>query len=356
MIKFISIDNFKSFKKDSINLSNLTILTGLNSTGKSTVIQALRMVLLAKNGGSPYIKGYGGYGELRSKSSVVNDIIKLDIGLIPDKNITLELGRESHEIASDIESRCNYDYISADRLGPSSVLPILPSDSEDISVGDKGEFCVDYFLNFENVMINDKLLHPETTSKTLAHQLNKWMGEISPGTMLSFTKEEKHDLSHIEIDEFRSSNTGFGISYSLPIVLAALVMSSKDSVVEIQNPVAKKWFEANRNQVPVLMVENPEAHLHPQGQTTMGKLLALVSSCGVQVIIETHSDHFLDGIRIQTKLGDVPFDKTNIYYFEKGVNSETKKTLVELGSDGKITNWPKGFFDQMMINLRELSR
>lgn len=73
--------------------------------------------------------------------------------------------------------------------------------------------------------------------------------------------------------------TGFGISYILPIVTMGL------------------WCTCEKN--CVLIVENPEAHLHPSAQSNIGKFLELVSSGGVQVIIETHSEHVIDGVRLQ---------------------------------------------------------
>lgn len=52
----------------------------------------------------------------------------------------------------------------------------------------------------------------------------------------------------------------------------------------------------------LVILENPEAHLHPRGQTEMGKLIASVAHSGCQVIVETHSDHLFDGIRIYAKI------------------------------------------------------
>ena len=90
------------------------------------------------------------------------------------------------------------------------------------------------------------------------------------------------------------SMTGFGISYILSIITVGL------------------WCASVKN--AVLVVENPEAHLHPGAQSNMGKFLELVSEAGVQVIIETHSEHVIDGVRLQAAWGKAP-DMVEICFF-----------------------------------------
>ena len=77
----------------------------------------------------------------------------------------------------------------------------------------------------------------------------------------------------------RAVHTGDGLVQVLPIVVAAL-SAAEDSL---------------------LLIENPEANLHPAGQAHMGEFLAEVAAAGVQVILETHSDHVLNGIRRAVK-------------------------------------------------------
>lgn len=88
-----------------------------------------------------------------------------------------------------------------------------------------------------------------------------------------------HQEGNIGADYFTAQNVGFGISYVLPIVLA-LVKAKKGELI---------------------ILENPEAHLHPRGQRKMGELIARAAQGGVQVIVETHSDHILNGIRFVCK-------------------------------------------------------
>ena len=358
MINNISIKNFKSILDENVPLSNLTVLTGLNSSGKSSVIQAIRMVLGKLKGNSAYFEGFGGYGELRSKHAISDSNIILEMNISHNEIVekaTLKLGSDGDENISEIKTEINYDYISADRFGPSVNLPSRISKNTNFSVGDKGQYCVDFYMNFEGILANKNLIRENVKSRTLDYQLEAWMHEISPEVKLKFTNEEKHDTSHIEIDGYRATNTGYGISFTLPILLSGIVLSSIEEGASTMNDQAKNWFDNNINCGSILLVENPEAHLHPKGQTLLGKFLVKVAACGVQVVVETHSDHVLDGMRIEVRNKTITPDEINIYFFEKYKNRITKKSNIEITQNGKIKNWPKGFFDQSMLNLRELA-
>ncbi|MBK9636389.1 MAG: AAA family ATPase [Bacteroidetes bacterium] len=113
-------------------------------------------------------------------------------------------------------------------------------------------------------------------------QTSAWEREVSPGVnvvptpsgkafTLKYTFNKKNDFTPTE--PFSAENVGFGLSYALPIIVAAL-SSSENSLI---------------------LVENPEAHLHPRGQSQLAKLLALAAQSGVQIIIETHSEHIING-------------------------------------------------------------
>ena len=93
----------------------------------------------------------------------------------------------------------------------------------------------------------------------------------------------------------RAPNAGFGISYALPIVVAALRAAAGG----------------------LLLVENPEAHLHPAGQSRIGGFLARVAADGVQVFVETHSDHVLNGIRVAVADGSAALlpEQAAIHFF-----------------------------------------
>ena len=126
--------------------------------------------------------------------------------------------------------------------------------------------------------------------------------------------------------------TGFGISYILSIVTAGLWCASLKNVS--------------------LLIANPEAHLHPAAQSRMGKFLECLADAGIQIIVETHSEHIIDGARIQAALMKQT-DDIQIYFFSKekdGIHVDE----IDVDENGELSEWPNGFFDQKGQDLREL--
>jgi len=134
-------------------------------------------------------------------------------------------------------------------------------------------------------------------------------------------------------DKYTPLNVGFGITYVLPIIVAILKARPDD----------------------LLIIENPETHLHPSAQSQVAELCAIASANGVQIIVETHSDHFLNGIRVATKKNILKAEDSQIYFFRKDKNElETKIDKLNIDSEGRVDNWPKGFFDEWDNQLDEL--
>lgn len=183
--------------------------------------------------------------------------------------------------------------------------------------------------------------------KTLKQQTECWMNTISPGIQFDFTDVQAADTISLKIRQtenaaqmstimdYKPVNVGFGISYCLPIIVALLKAKPDDLVI----------------------LENPEAHLHPQGQRKVGELIARAAQGCVQVIVETHSDHILNGIRLAVKQKVLEKEKVKLYYFcTKSENGVTLHTFEEprLDDNGRLNFWPKGFFDEWDNTLLEL--
>ncbi|PEH52031.1 AAA family ATPase [Yersinia kristensenii] len=350
----VDLNAFKSFVENSISLGPLTILSGLNGSGKSSVIQSIRMTLSASEGNSPFLKGFGGYSDLKSNVALLDNPIVIQLNTKSNDEYRLIIDKNTYRYSGG-EIVKNAEYVSADRLGPQTYLPIMSEGTVGFTIGERGEYVADYYKYFEDIIINDSLLHASISSRKLEHQLMAWMGEISPGVKLIFDRLDNHDISHLEVDSFRATNTGFGISYSLPIILSLLVMSSKGPVESLSNTRVANWIQQNIINSPIILIENPEAHLHPRGQTAMGELVTRAAASGVQVIVETHSDHFLDGIRIAIKEEKISSQDVNVKFFNKNKYGISEVTDIKIMKDGSIENWPDGFFDQMYKNLSRLS-
>jgi predicted ATPase len=130
---------------------------------------------------------------------------------------------------------------------------------------------------------------------------------------------------------------GFGITYALPIILAGLVAVEGG----------------------ILVVENPEAHLHPAGQSRMGVFLAWLAGKGVQVIVETHSDHILNGMRRAiAQHSYISADSSILHFFSQSEDDEfgTNSVPLRFEANGSVSSWPKGFFDQYQIDVATLGQ
>ena len=132
-----------------------------------------------------------------------------------------------------------------------------------------------------------------------------------------------------ETDFHRPIHVGFGLTQVLPIVVAALSASKGD----------------------ILLIENPEVHLHPAGQVFMGQFLANVASAGVQVVLETHSDHVLNGVRRSVKTGRLTPEQVAIHFFKPRSSKQAQVVSPQLDKSGNIDTWPEGFFDQFDKDL-----
>ena len=353
MLSSIYLDGFKSFVDQTLPLGQLTVLTGLNNSGKSSVMQAMRMCLSVASDDGPYLPGYGGYSELKSRLTKPNHPITICVEK-PDGRYKLvfEEGRYSIPEVTDLPTT---QFLSADRFGPMVELAVMGENEEHIGVGQKGEFAAHFVSIIEEALVADSMQHPASESATLKHQLPAWMNEVAPGIKLEFHIQKRSDSSRVEVNGNRATNSGFGISYTLPVLLALLSMTTSAAPKNAE-PHVQQWFKRLSENGGLLLIENPEAHLHPRGQTAIGKLLVAAAAFGLQVVVETHSDHLLDGIRLAMKAHEkIKEGDIRILYFTKSKEETTEVAEIQLSKNGRLSAWPEGFFDQMSKNLRELS-
>ena len=79
----------------------------------------------------------------------------------------------------------------------------------------------------------------------------------------------------------------------------------------------------------------------------MGELVARAAQGGVQVILETHSDHLMNGIRIGVKNKVICQGKVQINFFQNNQMTGRKEILnPQIQEDGRLSSWPDGFFDE----------
>lgn len=339
MINNIVVSNFKSILNCKIDFSNLTILTGLNASGKSSVIQSLRLIDAAYDNnirkGNIELEGHVKPQFLKSKLSK-DDYYQIIVNTDNEKySLTVKTASDSYNAKIE-EGKINFPhiyYLSADRLGPTNTLSLSPSG--ETLIGDKGQFVVDFLDKNKYSKINEQLLYRDGASNLLMENVNGWLGKIAPNVAFNYEIEPLRSSAYPYYDGIVPTETGFGLSFTLPVITLLLYM-----------------FEKTQN---LFLIENPEAHLHPAAQTEMGILLAKAAASGKQIVVETHSDHIIDGIRIAAKKNYINANNVRFHYFSKiDFEHETTIQSPELLQNGKLSFWPKGFFDQSVIDKMEL--
>lgn len=370
MINQFGIENFKSHLNTNIPLSNLNIFAGINGMGKSSFIQAL--LLLRQS----YFKNRLSGLELSNADLCKIGSIKDAIAISADDNMIrflindnklkspislefpfteLELNKTYIRLNSVSPSsiknlslfNSNFQYLSAYRNGPSDDFTSDTYQVEhlhQISIKEgRAEMTAHYIDFFGNNKIPIKeLKHPDSNDYMLKTQIGFWLRELSKNINLHVSQntETTYKIEYsfdrdgsFTTDRFKSKNVGFGLTYDLSILTAILSAKPNDLII----------------------IENPEAHIHPSGQAKIMELICKAAEFGVQIIIETHSDHIINGALVANKKDFIDEKKIAIYYFSRDeVKHSTKVQYLPIETGGKIRKPPKGFFDQIDIDLEIL--
>lgn len=361
MINNIRVENFKSLKNINIPMKKLNVLSGLNGMGKSSLIHVFLLLRQSYLQSQKKLNIKGWLVNLGKGQDVLyqfanEEVIRIGLSWNESKDAeyAFEYVAESSELAlseSNLQELLlyydmrNLQYISADRLGPTLMHDMSQDAVAEGYLGSVGQYASHYLsVNGNRLKVDSRRFHSKTTSPFLANQVNAWLGEVSPGVKINLSEVLGADkmLLNFEFElqtgrtqSFKPINVGFGISYALSIIVALLI-AEKDQIV---------------------IIENPEAHIHPRGQAELGKLMALVSASGAQLIVETHSDHIINGIRVAVKEGSIPSADVQFPWFYKITTDSEQYTDIEnikVDKSGELSRYPEGFMEEWNNQLLKL--
>lgn len=385
----VSVQNFKLLKNVTLNLTNLNLLTGVNSSGKSTFIQAILLLMqnketlrtiemikmierntdadineekiekvlahfskriisfngtLMKLGSASEVLNQDAYGE-KIRIAINSGEIKGVVSIEPtNQNVEIEFESLGERYFGIVSSLDDVQYLHTDRIQPQNIYDISAARVNEGLLGIHGEYTVHYLdENRRKSLTIPELRHPNSTTDQLLENVSCWLSEISQGIVVNVKKYEEiqkvslnyqYTYGSTTSNEYAPMNVGFGLTYVLPIIVS-LLKAKPDEII---------------------IIENPESHLHPKGQVKIAHLCALAAQYGVQLIIESHSDHFLNGLRVATKQGRIAPENLKFFYFTKGsisLNAQVAELLVD--ENGRINDdWPEGFFDEYGKQMDEL--
>lgn len=333
MIKSVTVRNFKCLKDVTQDFAALTVLSGLNGSGKSSMVQALMCIRAALRHGN------GDHCELRLSDetlnlgtvrdmyyqfnpSVDNVVSLMARGSGGAADVTLEFAYESKLSKRDAVDMLRrdrgavedvamllYDFsgvrrLQATRLSPRYEHAYSETRVEARDFGPDGKYAVAYLMSHgkDAVLPDLRRADPAAAERTvsgLLDQVGLWMKLISPDV----TVRQPRELSANSValmygygeQEFKPENVGVGLSIVLPILV--MVLSAKKG--------------------DCLIIENPESDLHPKGQSELALLFAKAAHAGIQIILETHSDHMINGVRVAVKQGVVTKDEVLFSFYRR---------------------------------------
>ena len=242
-------------------------------------------------------------------------------------------------------------------IGPLREEPHLQYDpyiESSTSIGIKGENSAGVLFNSKNMVL--KFINPhyfdqkgEIVIKNFYFFdiVNEWIRYIGVADSVdivfngrygyelkinSLTKNTRNDLT----------NVGVGVSQVLPIVLACLLAPEESTII----------------------IEQPELHLHPAMQSKITDFFVATILCNKQVIIETHSEHIVNSLRLRTVKNPTAKsinDQIKIYFTEnlnEDIDDYKKGNTVfrplEINEYAAMSDWPEGFFDESSKTADEI--
>ncbi|WP_054974965.1 DUF3696 domain-containing protein [Paenibacillus sp. A3] len=350
MICKLSISGLKSIDHAEFELEPFTLLVGMNSSGKSTVIQSLLLAIqnITEKQKSPLNGQLVALGSLNEATNFMSNAKKIQIALtsVTEELLTLEL------IEDDQQALCNVlgasdglkdylhrrnkriHYLAANRIGAQDTYSKSYSHEDDY--GSLGEYAIDYFENHKKDIIEADLMKDVEIGSTLEIHVNYWMSYIINGQVstedLEGTDKVKAQFQYVGNRKVRPKNIGSGLSYIVSIIIGILSAKKGD----------------------LFIIENPEIHLHPRAQSRLTELFAFAARQGIRFVIETHSDHLFNGIRKAIYKKHIEKELVSVYFFQLDKDFISRPLRIQFHDNGNVANHQPGLFDQFDDDLDEM--
>lgn len=350
MITKIEFENYRIFKKrQTLEIRPITIIFGKNNSGKSAVLKLPELALSIlhsedinhfnlnneKNCGRVrlaneyrdliYARGakaasFDFFGENDTKLSFS---FHVDLG-----KLVIDTYEPVKKNGAGTDST-RVDYIEAFRSTPERDIRIettIPT-----TAGLDGSNMIQHLLRSVN----------DTNTNPLYENVSNWYKKNFEGWGIQV--DNSNEIYHVGMSYGGLMFTpicdcGIGIAQSLPIVIR--------SYVECEKPT-------------LIVLEEPESHLNPSAHANMSQLIveSAQKDANKRYLIETHSHTFI--LRLQRMLaeGTLKPEEVGLYYI---YFDETEKnsilTSIEMTRDGRIPNWPKGIFEDVLSEILAINK
>lgn len=209
------------------------------------------------------------------------------------------------------------------------------------SVGQMGEYTIAAILAAQS---EGRLLNrgPKRAKQGFSEFIATWLKDL--GVIHDFSvqpvaegRKEYEVLvrTHAQAPLVKITDVGFGVSQVLPALVQAFYCPTHSTV----------WME------------QPEIHLHPQVQAELADVFISATQARengkerhVQLIVESHSEHFLNRLQRRVAEGAVKPEDVAVYFCHRA-GSATELEPLRLNMFGEIENWPENFFGDEMADI-----
>lgn len=369
MITELTLANFKCFaNKTSFKLSKFNVFYGKNGRGKSTAMQPFLLLCqnIKRKGSIIDISLKGSYVDLGNYNDVVNiykekeEQIIIEIKSNFDNNLILTYGRsdvgptmihlndawsgDKHLVSSVGTVESDSDTKNSDAMTGIKVLDSLKQ-LRYIAASRRGP--VNYEERQDDFEKNDIGATGERLINSLAKcdipfivEFQEALSYILSGATLKIEDDKKVDHIDLLLDSkdnsngFKPSNVGYGYSFVLPIIYQ--ILSSEPGTM--------------------IIIENPEAHLYPGAQSRLVEwTVAEANKKDLQIILETHSDHIINGLRISIKKSNLNRNDVVIQFIDRDNDNDTPKVKsIKIDQNGTLSENPKDFMDEWTRQMLDL--
>jgi len=236
-------------------------------------------------------------------------------------------------------------YLGPLRDEPKPLYPLMPS-ADDKDIGLRGEFTAavlnlhktDQITYIPSASFKSPAVSNLWTERTLESAVTDWLDYLDVAESVKTFDRGKighemkvympgssmaHDLTHV----------GVGVSQVLPILVICLLAKPNT----------------------VILIEQPELHLHPKVQTRLADFFLSMAMLGKQCIIETHSEYIINRLRFRTAAAkaETVASLMKVFFVEK-IKGNSVFRPVEINKYGAIIDWPDGFFDQSQAEAEQI--
>lgn len=332
MINCLHIERFMDIVDETLDIKPLTVITGVNSAGKSAIIQSILAVLkMADADGRFLLKQFDfSFKQAVCRYNAFDDYcvtIDTDSGSCTLKVTAKEDTLEPKNFAMGLEK--SVYYLNANRKGYETV----EQKADNYTVGVQGEYLFGTLYKEKDNPVKLNLVTPEGAS-TLGNLVDFWLKEILEMKFNVNTVEMNSNIivtyDADEVKGLSPNKLGTAVSYLSKVLIMCLCAKKGD----------------------FLMIENPEIHLHPKAQAKLGQFLIQIVKSGVQLMVETQSEHIINKIQYQIFSRNFDFEMLAIYYKK---TSRDKFEHVMIDDNGRyIVDFPEGFFDASLGDLMEI--